>query len=203
MESNQDLPLPTLRNIAAAHDAISRMGEGWQKEAIQLMINGVQRFYSEVPSLLAGDLDVAFLVEVLKDTIALVQHDLTHDWVGWPDWDYSETWAVENSKNDQSKWGLRSTQSRNLIAGFAYDRRLQGALLSVFSHISGKQYRKGDRNWDGTTYVQFLPCARPDYLFIVMAVYYTLRPGQPPRQLLERLGDLPRPNDPSSSDLSD
>ena len=187
MQSNEDPPLPMLRNIAEAHEALSRMGDGWQKEAIQLMIMGVQRFYSEEPSLLAGDLDIAFLVEVLKDTIALVQHDLTHDWVGWPDWNYSETRAVENPKNDQSWWGLRSTQAHNFAAGFAYDRRFQGALLSVFSHISSKQFRKGGTNWDGTTYVQFLPCARPDCLFIVMAVFHTLRPGQPARQLLEGL----------------
>jgi len=174
---------------------------GWQKEAIQLMITGVQRFYSEVPSLLAGDLDIAFLVEVLKDTIALVQHDLTHDWAGWPDWNYSETRAIENPNEDQSKRGLRSGQARNLISAFEYDRRLQGALLSIFSHTSRKQMLKEGRNWDGTTSVQFLPCARPDDLFIVMAVYYTLRPGQPARRLLEGLGDLAKPNGPSPSDL--
>jgi len=187
MQSNEDPPLPMLRNIAEAHEALSRMGDGWQKEAIQLMIMGVQRFYSEEPSSLAGDLDIAFLVEVLKDTIALVQHDLTHDWVGWPDWNYSETCAVENPKDDQSKWLLRGKQAQNLIAAFEYDRRLQGALLSVSAHISRKQMRKEGRNWDGTTSVQFLPCARPDDLFIVMAVFHTLRPGQPARQLLEGL----------------
>jgi hypothetical protein len=179
-----------LRNVAEADEAISRMGEGWQKEAIQLMITGVQRFYSEQPSLLAGDLDIPFLVEILKDTIALVQHDLTHEWVGWPDWNYSQTWAVENPKEDQSRWGLRSKQAGNFAAGFAYDRRLQGALLSVFSHISRKQFRNGGTNWDGTAYAQVLPCARPDCLFIVRAVYHALRPGQPARQLLEGLGDL-------------
>lgn len=203
MQSNEDLPLPILRNIAEARAAISRMGEGWQKEAIQLMIIGVQRFYSEQPSLLAGDLDIAFLVEVLKDTIALVQHCLTHEWVGWPDWEYPKGRAVVNPTDDQSRWGIRGEQSDNLIAAFAYDRGIEGALRSISSHISSKQIRKEGKNWDGTTYSQFLPCARPDYLFIVMAVYYTLRPGQPARQLLERLGDLPRPNDPSSSDLSD
>lgn len=173
-----------LCNLERAQRVIAEIEDSESRQAVQLIFEGIKRFSVEQPSHLYSPFDMAYLMEVLRERVDLIRDDLNRDWGGW--WgerEYPEAKAIEDSSSDLTDYGLRVLQALNYISMFDYDRRLQASLLLVHSWATWKQ-RPAARNRDGTQVNFSRPCDPLDYLFMVMAVHYALRPNQPARILL-------------------
>lgn len=190
-----------LRNLELAQRVIAEIEDSESRQAVQLIFEGIRRFSVEQPSHLYSPFDMAYLMEVLRERVDLIRDDLNRDWDGWwGEHEYPQPRAIEDASGDMADYGIRILQALNYISMFDYDRRLQASLLLVHSWATWKQ-RPAARNRDGTEINFSCPCGPLDYLFMVMAVHYALRPNQPARILLsgrmqaefpEFPGQLPR-----------
>lgn len=177
---------PGLCNSERVDQSVSQVEKYELREAVRLIIDGVRRFFAQQPSQLMSPFDLVFFTEVLRERIDLIGTDLREGWRGW--WDegqYPEPRAIENRSDDTTDWGIRVWQADNYVAALDYDRSLQAALLVVKAWATLKQ-RPNAKNLDGTPSNFARPVEPLDHLFMVMAVHYALRPGQPARLLLEQ-----------------
>jgi hypothetical protein len=177
---------PAIVNTEKAARLILQIQDRKSQETIQLLIEGVQQFFREQPSQLRSPFDLAFFVEILMDRIELVRSSLdgTQEAKGWwEDQDFPLTYPVLDPGRDVSDTGIRQRQAGNYIA--ARDgRRIQSALLTLIAWVYTRQ-NPNAKYIGGEPIITIRPEYAFDYLFMVMAVDYALRPSQPVRQLLE------------------
>jgi hypothetical protein len=179
---------PGLVNKERAANLIVEVQDASSRNAIQLLINGVERFFREQPSQLRSPFDLAFFVEVLKDRIELARHTMNGTagvmcWGEGEDEDFTRTYPVLDPAADIEASGIRLHQASNYVA-MCHDRRLQETLLTFINGVFVRQRPKA-RLLSGQPMVVIIPDYPFDYLFMAMAVDYALRPGQPARIALE------------------
>jgi hypothetical protein len=177
-----------------AEQQIERIGSEATRLAVHLLLKAVKEYYSHNPSSLVGDLDLAFLVDVLEYDIEDLQELLLHRTPrGYWDDPSPEWFKIRSltSTDRRSAAGIRTDQA-NDFCGAITDVWLGYGLLSVLSIADLKRQLMNKnvphRHWPipGKQPVAPAEPASPlDELFVVEALCYALRTEGPARALLE------------------
>jgi hypothetical protein len=181
---------PGIVNQDRAARLIKDVRDPRSREAIELLVRGIEQFFEEQPSQLRSSFDLAFFVEILKDRIDLVRSSLNgsqeaEGW--WEDENFPSPRPVLNPDDDVSDTGIRQRQAYNYEASRG-SKGLQATLLALMNaaDIVQRPNVKESVRGEWKPIVSIRPEHPFDYLFMVMAVDYALRPGQQLRILLER-----------------
>jgi hypothetical protein len=178
---------PTLLNKLQAVQTVSEIESTALGRAARLLIEGIEQFFLEQPSQLRSPFDLAFLAVVLKDRMEIIEAFLkglgpAMDWGN--DEFYPKAAPILDPSADIDPYGIRGQQATNYAVTRDSDR-LQSVLLTLISGVQTWQ-RKGGRQasgrYSGTPVTPLKPDFPLDYLFMVMAVDYALRPGTPARR---------------------
>jgi hypothetical protein len=179
---------PLLVNVDTARDLILTIDPPASRHAIDLIVGGFERFYSEQPSQLLVSLDMFFIVRILADCLHLVRAtflsaDCTTD--NWFDEDVIPK-PAPIADADVYPYGVRVRQADNFLSAID-DSRLQHVILIVLSRLRARQTGIQELRGDGRGWIPMKsvpPKYPPDYLFIAMALRYTLKHGAPARVFL-------------------
>lgn len=157
------------------------------REAAGQLLAGVNTFYEQFPSLLCSPLDLRYV------TVVLVEH--VEHMAGWltgtmPIWDETEDshsrlpLPIDLTSPDVGMMGAERGLRQGQAYNFVLSRMggLRGALESLISRCQERQGMTGVK-------VPIRPVHHVDLLFLVMAVDFALRPGQPARLLLDQWPD--------------
>jgi hypothetical protein len=176
---------PDLINAERAANLIAEVEDPRSRNTIHLLIDSVKQFFAEQPSQLRSPFDLAFFVEVLKDRIEYVRGMTTGTIqpIEWPELDSPSTYPVLDPATDANASGIREIQAHNYVVA-SNDRKLRNTLWCFINGAFVRQRSKG-RLLTGEPMVVIIPDHPFDYLFMVMAADYALRPGKPARLDLE------------------
>jgi len=172
-----------------AKEAIAEIEEPTVRIPLSILAQSLVDFYEDDPTRLMGSFDVMFFVDVLRERIddisGLVRGIIPVEY--WFD-NYPHPVPVDMS-HDESSTGLRQKQAFNYAARH-HEARVQAALLGLITRADLKQtlLMPTVKRYEVHGDIPVIPRAptQPfDFLFMVMAVDYALRPGQPLRLFFE------------------
>lgn len=167
---------------------VSQIPDERARHAVQLLVDGTEGYYRDLPSQLRSPFDLAFFVEVLAETVATLRSVLNgsndRPLGGNDPEDIARSRPVPEPEGDKLLETIRGTQARNFI-GALQDEKVQGCLLALKVGALWRQ-QAGWVDATGKACPHSLPEFPFDVLFMCMAVEDALRPGRPARVELEK-----------------
>jgi hypothetical protein len=173
---------PVVINVAEALNKASEIEASLVRDSTVALIMATEQFFKEQPSQLMASFDLAFFAEVFRSRFPEIRaiwraeyHDAFDDWRN-----EKSTEPVLDPRTDIWEYGVRPRQAHN-YAVVHYCERTRGVLQALATAARWRQM-PNVRSRAG------LPVLRPespvDFLFLVMAADYALRPGQELARLL-------------------
>lgn len=171
----------SLQGRDLALEAICRsIPESPKRSILLALIDAVEEFRVEQPSLLEATYDLHFFSKVLidsADNMFLAFHGRIEYW------GVDRTAApIEESDEDVSQFGLRMKQANNFEARTS-DPQVK-AVLQVLISAARKLQIEGRRDSSGGPLQSQTPESPLDFLFMVTAMEQALRSGRPARDLV-------------------
>jgi hypothetical protein len=170
---------PVLIKVNEARLLISTISDAQERGSAAALISATERLFREQPSQLAVSFDLAFLAEIFRFRF----REIRAIWRG----EYHNVFdelpgerlpvGVPDPGADVFEFGVRNRQAYNYAVAHRCERTRD--VLLVLSGAARTRQNPNVRNLSGAPMPPVLRPESPvDYLFLVMAADYALRPGQ-------------------------
>lgn len=186
MDSIVQMLYQPLTNHSQSATVIANVSSERTREAVASIICGITQFYEYFPSLLCSPLDLRYVAIVLIEQLEHMAAWLTNTMPVWDDTEDPKSrlpFQIDLTTPDVGRLGggLRLGQAAN----FARSRMVVGFQSALETLVNRCQERERLTK----VKVPVSPGHPVDLLFLVMAVDFALRPGQPARVLLDHWPD--------------